>query len=63
MGTEIKQVNGFVGNNDMLWKGRILISVTSQQDGEIVTLQDGNARMSVLAKDIEKLIEKARKGV
>ena len=61
MGTEIKQVNGFVGNNDMLWKGRILISVTSQQDGEIVTLQEGNARMSVLAKDVERLIEKARK--
>lgn len=61
MGTEIKQVDGFVGNNDMLRKGRILISVTSQQDSEIVTLQEGNARMSVLAKDVEKLIEKARK--
>ena len=61
MSTEIKLVNGFVGNKENIWKGRVTITVTNQHGGEIVMLQEGNARIGVDLKYIEKLAEKARK--
>lgn len=61
MGIEVRQVDGFVGNREAVWKGKVMVTVTSSNGEDAIMLQEGNARIGVPLKGIEKMIEKARK--
>lgn len=63
MGTEIKMVNGFKGNvvDNIVIQKQIAVRFTSDKIGETISLEDGNVIIGVPFKDVEQLIEKARK--
>lgn len=65
MSTEIKTVKGFWGGKRTGYipeMKKITVRFTSDKHGESLSIEDGETMLGVPFEEVEKLIEKARRG-
>ena len=64
MSTEIKTIKGFAGGKItgyMPEKKNVTVRFTSDEYGEIMSIEDGEIMLGVPFEPVKKMIEKARK--